>query len=243
MKPLGGSIAHELWCFPCEDSQTPAHHQPAEPHTVPMIATTFIFAASLTSTSPPPRVLNPSPVSPLPIETTAKCEMSETESALLLKLLDDSQQRRTHLRCNQELQAFAQERARDMIARDYFAHITPDRVGPNQMLRDRGYPLPSIYGSTRGNNVEAIAAGLSSVDEVWKGLIDSKDHRAHILGEMDFYLQQDEVGIAHIHDQDSEYGDYWVVIIARRERPNEARYACTPEPAICVQINRGSAKQ
>ena len=173
----------------------------------------------------------------LPPETTP-CALSEEERTLLDLIKQSDRQERSRLRCNGKLQEFARMRAKDMAERGYFAHVTPDRVGPNELLRDSGYPLPSLYGDALSNSVEAIVGGYADPDTVYAELLASGSHRKHILGEIGFYRSQDEIGLAYVHSPDSEFEDYWVIVIARQERADEPRYLCSPEPAICFKMKK-----
>ena len=169
--------------------------------------------------------------------SVASCKLAREEARLLALLTEHPGQRRATLRCNPKLHEFARGRAAHMAAQGYFSHVTPDRVGPNEMLKSFGYPLPGLYSGHLANNVEAIAAGLETAEIVFRELLASRSHREHLLAEHPFYQEQDEIGIAHVSDPDSEYGDYWVIVIARRKHPDEPRYLCTPEPSICMALS------
>lgn len=162
------------------------------------------------------------------------CQMSAPELQLAALLTGDSQQR-TRLKCDPELHAFARHRARDMAERGYLSHVSPERKGPNQLLRDRGYPLPPSYRGGLSNNIESIAGGIRSSGEVWRALTKSSTHRNHILGENPEFLEQDLFGLAYHQDVHAPHVDYWVIVIARRARPGEPRLLCTPEPSECFR--------
>lgn len=169
------------------------------------------------------------------VATDYGCALSEPERRLA-SLLTGSQQKRPILTCKPRLHEFARLRARDMARRGYLAHLTPDRKGPNQLLRSAGYPLPPTYRGGLSNNVESIAGGIQSPEDVWRALTGSSSHRAHLLGEDPTYLDQDEFGIAYQRDLHAPHVDYWVVVIARKARPGEAELICTPEPAECFRV-------
>ena len=47
------------------------------------------------------------------------------------------------------------ERALDMGTRRYFSHVNPDGYGPNYLVQQAGYALPSFYGQEPdANNIE-----------------------------------------------------------------------------------------
>jgi hypothetical protein len=165
----------------------------------------------------------------------AGCDLSEPERRMETLLRGDGQ-KRPALRCRHELQAFARQRARDMAKRRYLSHVTPERRGPNQLLRDRGYPLPPSYQGGLSNNVESIVGGIRAPADVWRALTLSATHRGHILGEDPDFLDQDEFGVAYYRDIYAPHVDYWVIVIARRGRPDEPAVLCTPQPAECFKV-------
>lgn len=149
--------------------------------------------------------------------TEPACEPSTEEAAFEELFRSDPDQTRAVIDCNMVLSAVAQARAQDMADRNYFGHVNPDGVGPNQLVRDAGYQLPSYYSLARdGNNVESIAGGFASAQAAWDGLMGSPAHRRHLLGEVEFYREQIDIGIGYVYDADSEYQHYWVIITARK---------------------------
>jgi uncharacterized protein YkwD len=153
--------------------------------------------------------------------------LSPQEQAVLDRLLNHPDQRHQALICNDILQRVARERALDMGQRNYFSHVTPEGYGPNYLVRQAGYPLPTWYSqAVSANNIESIAYYAATVtpdwrvvvDEVWQGWMDSPPHRDHLLGATDFYAAQTEFGIgyANVPDERWAYRSYWVVIIAQR---------------------------
>jgi uncharacterized protein YkwD len=177
-----------------------------------------------------------------PATEPGPCDLSREESALARQLTDKRLQQRRRLVCNPRLVTFARARARDFAERQYFAHVTPDRVGPNDLLRAWGYSLPDHYSRGLSNNVEAIAGGLAGPEAVWKALLDSTAHRVHLLGELPFYQEQDEFGIAHYYDPDTPHSHYWVVVLARPRKPGDPRMICTPAPGPCFNLSDGPGR-
>lgn len=123
-----------------------------------------------------------------------------------------------------------------MSQRGYVSHRTPEGHFPNDLLRTH-YPLPRFYFK-RGNQVEAIAAGLTSPEAVWHAWLDSRNaHRDHVLGEGDSYREQDEYGIAYAHNPVGNHGEYWVLILARRAQPSDPHLLCPPPPGACIRLD------
>lgn len=154
----------------------------------------------------------------LPIVMRQVCDLNAYETNIAERMRLDPQQQRLTLECDPILARVARERALDMATRHYFGHTNPDGYGPNYLVRQAGYPLPSWYdASPAGNNIESIASGYSTPDAVWQGWMNSPAHRTHLLGLVPFFAEQIDYGIGYVYDPASDYGHYWVVITARKE--------------------------
>jgi uncharacterized protein YkwD len=152
----------------------------------------------------------------------AAYELNTAESALEQFLLTYPGQQRPTLLIDITLAQVARQHAEDMANRDYCSHTTPDGYGPNYLVRAAGYPLPAEYSqSERGNNIESIACGQDSAQQVWNQLINSGAHRRHLLGQSDMYRQQIDYGIGFAYRQGATYEYYWVIITAKKALPNE----------------------
>ena len=144
--------------------------------------------------------------------------LTSEEQAILDFMRNDPEQKRPALNCDPILQQVARERALDMGQRDYFSHTNPDGYGPNYLVRQAGYPLPSWYGQQLdANNIESIAACTNcDAFRIWQMWMDSPGHRTHLLGLKPFFAEQTDYGIGYAYVPGSTYGHYWVVITARR---------------------------
>jgi len=149
---------------------------------------------SIPGTIPPP-IVRPSP----------------SEAALILTMQDHPGQGRPTLIVHGTLMEVAEAHAADMAERGYFDHINPDGINANGRVIDAGYPLPYAYDA---NSIESIAAGHQTVQEAWDAWMGSPPHRAHLLAEDDFFVDQVYVGVGHVFVEGSEYGHYWVVVTA-----------------------------
>jgi uncharacterized protein YkwD len=78
------------------------------------------------------------------------------------------------LRLNAQLVAAARAHAHDMVARGYFAHVTPEGLGPTERAAAQGYVAAGCCG-------ENIAQGHDSAQHVVESWMDSPGHRANIL--------------------------------------------------------------
>jgi uncharacterized protein YkwD len=153
---------------------------------------------------------------PTVFNQTPGCHLSPQEAELSAQLLGDPGQQRTTLTCNPILAAVARARATDMANRNYFDHTNPDGFGPNYLVQSAGYVLPSYYSQNQnGNNVESIAAGQQTTQDVWTGLMGSPSHRDHLLGQNTFYAEQIDYGIGYASKEGSTYVYYWVILTAK----------------------------
>ena len=127
-------------------------------------------------------------------------------------------QGRPTMDCHPILAQVARERALDMGVRDYFSHVNPDGYGPNYLVRQAGYRLPSWWKTDPElNYIESIAGGYPTAGEAWNAWLGSPAHRRHVLGEIDFFAEQTNYGIGYAFVLGSEYGHYWVFISAPLE--------------------------
>lgn len=147
------------------------------------------------------------------------CGNNEQARALARLILTDDNQQRTELRCNQLLSQIAVEKAQLMVQSELVMHNLGG--SPNNRLRKAGYKLPSYYGASFSNQVEAIAGGYTDAESVWRAFKRSNDHRQHLLGELPFYLEQDELGVAFLKDRETAYVEYWVVYLTKGYSPDQ----------------------
>lgn len=142
------------------------------------------------------------------------CGLNGQARALAALIVTDPMQRRKHIACDPLLARIADAKAREMAELGSVDHI--GRSAANRRLVEAGYPLSRIYPRLLENNVEAIAGGISGPGEAWKAFKQSATHRSHLLGEHEFYLLQDEIGVGFIEDASTPHVEYWVVYIAHR---------------------------
>jgi uncharacterized protein YkwD len=104
------------------------------------------------------------------------------------------------LRLNDQLTLAAKDRTRDMLAKRYFDHVSPDGISPFKWAERRGYDYREI-----GEN---LALGYASAAAVVDGWMHSPGHRANILG-----AGFDDVGIAVAESPVRGYGAPLVVAL------------------------------
>lgn len=144
---------------------------------------------------------------------TDDCGIHSKARELAQLIIHDANQKRIRLKCNPILARVAAEKAQEMAEKGMVSHYA-GYVGANRRLVEAGYSLPAHYPTLYHNQVEAVAGGYTSAIEVWDELKGSSAHRAHMLGEHSFYLEQDEIGVAFYRKWDSPHVEYWVVYIA-----------------------------
>jgi uncharacterized protein YkwD len=128
------------------------------------------------------------------------------------------------------LASVAENKAKDMAARNYFDHVDPDGNGLNILIDRAGYKLiPDFIKDKSQNYFESIAAGYDiygnkTGKEFIKMLIlddglakEQKGHRKHLLGIDAFWQNCYDIGIGIARDPQTEYKNYCCIIIAKKQ--------------------------
>lgn len=159
-------------------------------------------------------------------------ESSCGNNAIAAELIDliknHKNQQRGVLSCNKSLNKIANIKAGIIIESKDVWH-NAGHMTPNQLLRHHEFRLPKTY-PIFGNQVEALAGGEHSAEEVFDDFLNSEPHRNLLLGEDDFFKSQDQIGAAFIKDLSTDHQYYWVVIIAD-EKENKIKQ----DPVIEVE--------
>jgi uncharacterized protein YkwD len=95
------------------------------------------------------------------------------------------------LTVNADLQTAAEGHDNDMIAVDYFAHVSPSGVTPVDRIRETGYIPNASDGYVLGENLAWGTYGLATPQSIVEAWIASPGHLANILES-----QYRETGIA-----------------------------------------------
>ena len=161
-----------------------------------------------------PEKSDATPQAYLPFISRPLCNPNYQEGQIAVIMAGDPGQQRPSFTCHPILARVARERAEDMVARGYFSHTNPDGHGPNYLVTQAGYVLPSYYEThLAANNIESIAAGNPTAGLTWAQWMNSSGHRRHLLGTVAFFAEQTEYGIGYASG--GIYGHYWVVITAK----------------------------
>jgi len=139
------------------------------------------------------------------------CGNTEQARELSLLIANDKGQQRLVLKCNPTLVMLAETKAKDM------AGLVSHFLGgsPNTRIRDAGLTLPDYYGDAMSNQVEALAGGYTTAEDVWYALKGSTSHRQHLLAELPFYQEQDQIGIAFYKDYSTPHVEYWAIYLTK----------------------------
>lgn len=123
---------------------------------------------------------------------------------------------------NDTLAKVAEEKAMDMAANSYFAHVNKKGEGINILIHKAGYVLPKEFLKNKKDNFfESIAMGQASGVEVIQALILDKginppDHRKHLLGMKEFWANCYDIGIGYARSENPQILSYTCIIIAKR---------------------------
>lgn len=150
------------------------------------------------------------------VAAEARAHRLNTDELKLFELISKtSLQKREKAALDPILCKVARERAADMARKGYFAHVNPQGLGANYLVRRAGFLLPSYYeGSKSGNNIESLAMTTGDARQAYGLWIHSGGHRGHVLGELEFYKQQTSMGVGVFRSPQAPYYKYFVLISA-----------------------------
>lgn len=141
--------------------------------------------------------------------------LSTDEATLFKRISASSGQRREAVKLDPILCIVARKRATDMANRNYFSHTNPDGQGANYLVLRASYTLPSYYDRSRsGNNIESIGMSTGTPQEIVSLWLKSSGHRVHVLGETDFYQQQNSFGVGVFRSPVAPHYKYFVFLSA-----------------------------
>lgn len=135
-------------------------------------------------------------------------------------IIEHNQQKRINLQCSTKLSQIALIKANLLTQEKDISH-TAGHFYPNDLLRNNGYDLSKRY-PTFGNQVEAIAGGEHDPKVAFKDFLDSEPHRILLLGGHQYFLEQNDIGVAYIYDKETPYEHYWVVLFGDQDKASTA---------------------
>lgn len=174
----------------------------------------FIVAVLLTACLAPNHRAFQSPLDQhniyFPVAGSGGCGWSIEAQEFYDLLMDDPRQQRESLTCNPLLINAANNRA--IATSKLWAHYDIYGVWANEYVRRSGCRLGHEFNDR--NQVESLVAGTGDAVVAKAVLSNSPSHAIHIFGEIDFFRQQKEIGIAMVEIPGSPYQFYWSIIIA-----------------------------
>lgn len=75
-------------------------------------------------------------------------------------------------------------------------------------------PLPQEYPD-EGNSIESLVGGVENSSVALRALLRSEKHANHLLGRTPFFKEQNRVGISFLHEPQSKYQYYYVILISK----------------------------
>ena len=165
------------------------------------------------------------------------CGNSPQAQELAQLIVEDTNQHRSVLKCNPTLVAIAEAKVKDMAERGLVSHFLGG--SPNSRLREAGLTLPSYYGDAMSNQVEALAGGYASAKNVWFALKGSHSHRQHLLAEIPFYKEQDQLGLAFYKDLSTPHVEYWAIYITKLDRNHHSTFDQIPDKGLGIMTKQG----
>ncbi len=154
----------------------------------------------------------------LTLANNEKCGNSKEAQLLSTLIKTHPNQQRSQINCNRKLNEIALIKAGYIIENQDIWH-NAGHMAPNQLLRHHGFKLPKTY-PLFGNQVEALAGGEESAEQVFADFLNSTPHKKLLLGEDAFFKTQDQIGVAFLKNLNTEHEYYWVVIIADEKNQN-----------------------
>jgi len=141
----------------------------------------------------------------------SNCGLSQQAIDLANLIIEANNQQRKQLHCNSQLAELALIKAKIMAKANQIRHRI-DHTTPNELLRNNGIMLPKNYGIF-DNQVESIMGAVKTAQESFDIFMTSAGHKYHLLGEDEFLLSQNQIGVGFYKDEDSEHVYHWVVYI------------------------------
>jgi uncharacterized protein YkwD len=82
---------------------------------------------------------------------------------------------------NADLERAAEEHSQELVADDYFAHVSPSGLTPVQRIEDTGYVPGPSFGYVLGENLAWGTLNLATPQQIVQAWIASPGHLANIL--------------------------------------------------------------
>ena len=141
--------------------------------------------------------------------------LNEMRMRMAVRFVNAEWQERPVLMSDDRLMVSAQSRADDMTRKNYFDHVSPLGVWPNEWVRLDEYVLPESWPDD-ANYVESIGKGFSTPEGCLEAMYNSDAHRPHVTGNVPFFFRQIYFGVGYRLSSDLK-DTYYVLITAPPE--------------------------
>lgn len=157
-----------------------------------------------------PIILNKEPEE-VPVE--AGSYISVVESTFFDLIKNHPEQRRNPELIYQSpiLQLSTNYRSQDMIDKDYVSHISPIGEYPNEIAMRFGC---SSIVTPKANGIESIVAGTGDPVVAFNALMNSVNHKRHLMGQDDTFVTMYGIGVSLCISEKAKYRFYWTIHIA-----------------------------
>jgi uncharacterized protein YkwD len=136
-------------------------------------------------------------------------DMSNGEELKMLGLINTLRKKKglNALTLNTSLQYACRYHAADMANEGYFEHDTYNRIDGDLELSLGAFERCKRFYQKDGYvNSENIAAGDHKASDAFELWLNSPGHYQNMLNK-----EAKSIGLGYYHNEDSEYGDYWVM--------------------------------
>lgn len=141
----------------------------------------------------------------------SSCGVNTQAKQLAQLIINSNHQQREELICDKQLANIAYLKAQELAKADKIQHNI-NNITPNEFVTQRGIKLPTVY-LVLGNQVEAIQGGSKTAKQAYEAFLASEQHKAHLMGENEFYKEQSHIGVGFFIDKSKQYEYYWVVYV------------------------------
>jgi uncharacterized protein YkwD len=166
-------------------------HTPRTHHAQPKVRPQHV-AAPRTKVRSEATGAAPSPSAQIAAALTAQCANTEIKPepanvpavrAAVLCLINRvrAEHGEAPLVTNADLERAAEEHSQELVADDYFAHVSPSGLTPVQRIEDTGYVPGPSFGYVLGENLAWGTLNLATPEQIVQAWVASPGHLANIL--------------------------------------------------------------
>lgn len=157
---------------------------------------------------------------PAPTATAIPRPAGEGDLMALIGAINRERQRRglSVLNVNSSLMAAAQAHSADLATNNRWGHTGSDGSTPQDRMRRAGYPL--------GAGEEVLAGNSTDIDAILDLWLRQSQYQGIIMNP-----EYVDVGAGYAHNDNSDYRDYWTVVVARPPGPPPPTETPTSTPS------------